>query len=384
MAVDTLTTEAADPITTDADDPLTTEDISTVILDPGAGFTTSPPRLDATLGFGSATYGFSATAVTTASPVLGTPAAGSVVVTVALGAAPIRVGADVGVTGLIIGGFAFTAQPLTTGAPVIGRPIITTTGFADIRGLELATASPEIGSPLVKQRQLLGASGLVMGSPGLGRPILGGPNIPATLVAVSLFTESLELGRPAIGTVTALKPAFAQPFQLPAPPVIGPPERDRHIRRNGDDYIEPLLDLVPQGRAWPREPERWLYKTVSGLAQICGYVDGRAADLLERESDPRLTIELLTDWERNWGLPDPCFFGEPTTVSERHRMLLMKMTLLGAQSREFFIWAARQLGYDITISEFSPFMAGYSHVGDTRAKDTTDDLFTAPYSIFGP
>ena len=103
-----------------------------------------------------------------------------------------------------------------------------------------------------------------------------------------------------------------------------------------------------------------------GLADYYGFVDGRAADLLERESDPRLTIELLPDWERNWGLPDPCF-GEALSIDDRHRLLLMKMTLLGSQSRDFFITeVAKLLGYTITISEYAPFMAGVSQVGDTR------------------
>jgi uncharacterized protein YmfQ (DUF2313 family) len=106
-------------------------------------------------------------------------------------------------------------------------------------------------------------------------------------------------------------------------------------------------------------------KTVRGLAQIWGYVDGRAADLLERESDPRLTIELLPDWERNWGLPDPCF-KSALTIDQRHTMLLFKMTLLGAQSREWFINIAKWLGYTITITERAPFTAGISQLGDTR------------------
>jgi uncharacterized protein YmfQ (DUF2313 family) len=141
---------------------------------------------------------------------------------------------------------------------------------------------------------------------------------------------------------------------------------DRHMRRSGDDYIDALAALLPTGPAWPREVDSTLMALVGGLSQIWGNpVDSRAADLLERESDPRITMELLPDWERAFGLPDECF--PPTlTVGERQAMLVLKMTWLGAQSREYFIELMAWLGYSVTIKEFAPFMAGVSNVGDTR------------------
>jgi uncharacterized protein YmfQ (DUF2313 family) len=98
-------------------------------------------------------------------------------------------------------------------------------------------------------------------------------------------------------------------------------------------------------------------------------VDTRAADLLEQESDPRRTLELLPDWERNWGLPDPCYT-EPLTIGERQRALVMRMTMEGAQSREFFIKVAAQLGYGITISEYRPWVVGIDRCGDSRVYGT--------------
>ena len=123
--------------------------------------------------------------------------------------------------------------------------------------------------------------------------------------------------------------------------------------------------MLPQGQAWPRGPETVLYKTCDGLNQYWGFVDGRAADLLEIESDPRITVELLPDWERAWGLPDPCF-PDATSIEERQDMLVLVMTMIGGQSREFFQGVAEWLGYSVTITERSPFMAGWSHCGDTR------------------
>jgi uncharacterized protein YmfQ (DUF2313 family) len=158
---------------------------------------------------------------------------------------------------------------------------------------------------------------------------------------------------------------------------------DRHLRRSGRDYAQALLALLPWGQAWPRDPESTLVLTCQGLAEYWGFVDGRAGDLLETESDPRATIELLVDWERNWGLPDPCISDPPTDYFQRRINLVEKMTLLGAQSREFFIGVAAKLGYTITITEFSPYMCGVSHVGDRSDIYNPDDP-TRQYWQLGP
>lgn len=136
----------------------------------------------------------------------------------------------------------------------------------------------------------------------------------------------------------------------------------RAIRATGADFAEVLADLLPEGEAWPREPESVLMQLVRGLAQVEELIDGRAADLLERESDPRNAIEMLTDWERTAGLPDPCV-AEPITVPERQRALVDRLTARGAQSLAYFHSIATRLGYTISIVEHAPFMAGVSEAG---------------------
>lgn len=141
---------------------------------------------------------------------------------------------------------------------------------------------------------------------------------------------------------------------------------DRHVRRSGSDYRDAFFNLLPNGQAWPKRAiDSVLFETVDGLNEYYGFVDGRAADLLEIESDPRSTVELLPDWERNFGLPPPCFT-EPGTIGQRQQMLVMWMTMLGGQSREWFIHAASLLGYTITITEYRPFMVGMDRCGDSR------------------
>lgn len=146
-------------------------------------------------------------------------------------------------------------------------------------------------------------------------------------------------------------------------PTVAP---DVWVQRTAPEYTAALSALLPTGLAWPRDPDEVMQKVIAGLAGIWGDpVETLAALLLTQESDPRSTVVLLPEWERNWGLPDPCA-PAPTSIAARQEALVTKMTLLGAQSRAFFIGVAAELGYTITIDEFSPFMCGISQCGDTR------------------
>jgi uncharacterized protein YmfQ (DUF2313 family) len=140
---------------------------------------------------------------------------------------------------------------------------------------------------------------------------------------------------------------------------------DVHVRRSGSDYTQAFMSLQPQGQAWPTAPDSVLVQAITGLCDYWGYVDGNAADLFEIESDPRLTVQLLPDWERNWGLPDLCY-SSPQTIGQRQTALVMRMTMQGAQSREFFISVAAMIGYTITITEYRTFVCGIDRCGDNR------------------
>lgn len=151
-------------------------------------------------------------------------------------------------------------------------------------------------------------------------------------------------------------------------------ETDRHIRRSGADYAEAFAGLLPSGAAWPRDPASVLMRLLRGQAEIWGSVDSRAADLLERETDPRSAADLLSEWERAFGLPDPCV-QEPLTIEERRIVIVQRMTTEGGQSRAFFYAVAAKLGYVIRIKERAPFMAGVSRAGDTRASALAGEAY---------
>lgn len=70
-------------------------------------------------------------------------------------------------------------------------------------------------------------------------------------------------------------------------------------------YLAQLRALMPSGAAWPRHDDARLSQLLSGFSAELARIDGRALQLFD-EIDPRTTAEMLLDWERVAGLPDPC------------------------------------------------------------------------------
>ncbi|MBI3453378.1 MAG: DUF2313 domain-containing protein [Rhodospirillales bacterium] len=124
----------------------------------------------------------------------------------------------------------------------------------------------------------------------------------------------------------------------------------------GDDYLRVAQDLLPRGWAWPRDPDATLTGFWRSIAEEFSRTGRRMGDLLDIESHPGAALEMLTDWERVAGLPDPCA-GQAATLSERRNRLIQKLTARGGQSRQYYIDVAAVLGFEITITEFRPFTA---------------------------
>ena len=139
-----------------------------------------------------------------------------------------------------------------------------------------------------------------------------------------------------------------------------------------EQYRAQLQALLPSGAAWSREPETTLTKFLAAIAEEMARLDVRAEQLVD-EADPRITSELLPDWERVAGLPDPCVTAAQTT-QERRAALIARLTNIGGQSRQFFIAIALARGVPLPITEFHQFQVGESAVGDALNGD--DWVFT--------
>jgi len=127
---------------------------------------------------------------------------------------------------------------------------------------------------------------------------------------------------------------------------------------SADDYARQLAALLPPGPAWSTDDAAaTLSSQLNAWAQEFARIQARA-DVLVEEADPRITYELLTDYERIFGLPTACMYGIEQTVQQRHDALVSQMTSVGGQSRAYFIALALAAGFIITITEFKPFDVG--------------------------
>ncbi len=130
------------------------------------------------------------------------------------------------------------------------------------------------------------------------------------------------------------------------------------------DYLHQFLALLPTGRIpWPRDPGTRLYQLLSGLSVEFARVDDRVIDLRD-EADPHTTLELLDEWEEFAGLPDPCSAGLVTTLQERRRALESKLLATGGASEAYFMAICNEMGYEVEIERFRPFICGLSRCGD--------------------
>ena len=150
---------------------------------------------------------------------------------------------------------------------------------------------------------------------------------------------------------------------------------------DADLYRMQLQALLPQGAAWPRDGDAVL---TALLAEELARVDARALKLIE-EADPRTADELLEDWERVTGLPDPCTEGLANTLQERRAAVVAKLTLRGGQSIAFFLAVAESLGYDgVSVEEFRPFVCGLSELGVDPLAGGEDVRFVWRVRVPGP
>lgn len=121
---------------------------------------------------------------------------------------------------------------------------------------------------------------------------------------------------------------------------------------NADHYLKQAQALLPRGLAWTRAIGTNLTSLLQAWSDEFARVDA-TFDTLTDEADPRTTLQLLSDYERVFGLPDPCVTA-PQTVDQRRGALVSKMTYSGGQSRAYFIGIANAMGYPAaSIDEFS-------------------------------
>ncbi|MBI1407287.1 MAG: DUF2313 domain-containing protein [Caulobacter sp.] len=124
------------------------------------------------------------------------------------------------------------------------------------------------------------------------------------------------------------------------------------MARDTDAYAAQLMGLLPTGPAWSRDRDVGLGDLLTGMAAELARFEARTDDLIE-EADPRTAFEMMEDWERVLGLPDPCTVAA-TSLSARRVAAWRKLAFQAGQTRAFYIALAASLGFEIEIHEFDP------------------------------
>lgn len=138
-----------------------------------------------------------------------------------------------------------------------------------------------------------------------------------------------------------------------------------------DPTVEELLPAAmgfwPPGAAWgtPDNVAPDLGSRFAGMmrALLAPFVTlYRRAFLLARESSPALLDQTLAEWERDFGLPEPCVTGEQSRT-ERLMHLAAKVNSAPVVTPGDFIRLAAMYGFTVTIEEPAVFECGFSEVG---------------------
>lgn len=109
------------------------------------------------------------------------------------------------------------------------------------------------------------------------------------------------------------------------------------------EYAIAHIQLLPRGFAWNRDPDGLESKLYRGISKESVRVEERVRALVN-EADPLQTFELLGDWERVYGLPEPCGT-PPIAVADRQQALYAKMRRRGATNIPRLLGLLEDLGY---------------------------------------
>ena len=150
----------------------------------------------------------------------------------------------------------------------------------------------------------------------------------------------------------------------------------------GPDYYEQLVLLQPPGRALPLDEDTDWGRLLRGISLEFERVEARSATLVE-ESDPRLTLELLEEWERAYGLQDGCL-PAGSSLQERRAAVVAKLSDIGEQTLAYWRALAVLLGYDVDVTEFRPFICGQSECGGPDMCGPEETRYWWEVKVYGP
>lgn len=118
------------------------------------------------------------------------------------------------------------------------------------------------------------------------------------------------------------------------------------------DYEHQINALLPRGPIWHRREGGVLDAVLYALGREAARVDERANAVLD-EADPRTSIEELSRWFDEWGIPSACLeaIADPSREQMRQELLAKITSNLGLTAA-FFESLAGTLGYQAKVTTF--------------------------------
>jgi uncharacterized protein YmfQ (DUF2313 family) len=123
-------------------------------------------------------------------------------------------------------------------------------------------------------------------------------------------------------------------------------------------YRDRILGLLPPGPALTRVLGQNIPELAACVAVEPARLHERAINLFF-EAVPPFATELLSDWERTYGLPTTCYV--PTTIEDRRAALLARLVGNGGHGGPDYLAIALSLGYEtVTFEGYAPFVVDSS------------------------
>lgn len=138
-----------------------------------------------------------------------------------------------------------------------------------------------------------------------------------------------------------------------------------------DQYTKAIMDLLPPGKAWPRDTDTNLYRLIYALAGEVRKMDEKALDLIAAAFLSTAT-DFLDEWLELFGLPDKCTTWQSSDEDKRAQVVA-RLTWTGEASIKFLEAYCANLGYTVDIKEWGGAVCGAARAGKQGCQ-TSDRL----------
>ncbi|HAX5205301.1 TPA: DUF2313 domain-containing protein [Escherichia coli] len=129
------------------------------------------------------------------------------------------------------------------------------------------------------------------------------------------------------------------------------------------DYTQALMNLLPRGIAWNRQPDSVQYRVLRGLAGSYQRSDTDACELIAG-AFPATADAMLDEWYDSLGMRDDCGTSAfAADVESARKFILARLLSTGGQSREYFTSLAATMGFEVSIREYRVPLCGFSSCG---------------------